>query len=50
LTSALVAVTAQVTGQPMGTFTRDVRILSLEAGADLPFDAGYMSLQNVAVW
>lgn len=50
LVLVLAAVAAQVTGQDHGFFTRDLRVLSAEAGARLPFYAGALSTLTCMVW
>lgn len=48
IASTMVAV--EVTGQPVGLFTRDVRILGIEAGAEFPAYVGAVSTFNTIVW
>ncbi|MGH8978361.1 MAG: hypothetical protein ACRDV7_09835 [Acidimicrobiia bacterium] len=47
---ALVLIAAAITDRSAGDFTRDVRTLCLEAGARLPFYAGWVSQLNIMVW
>ena len=47
---ACAEIVAQVTGQSMGMLTRDLRVLSIDAGGDLPAYAGAVSTTTVMVW
>lgn len=47
---AAVALAAHLTGRTHGFFTRDLRVLSAEAGAGLPFYAGALSTLTCLVW
>lgn len=47
---ALTAIAVQVTGQPVGVFTRDIRTLGIEAGVEFPPYVGALSILNNMVW
>jgi hypothetical protein len=46
----LVMVAAALTGEPVGTFSRDLKVLAAEAGVPLKFYAGSVSVLNSWVW
>lgn len=47
---ALTVIAVLATGQPVGLFTRDIRILGIEAGVEFPPYVGALSILNNLVW